>query len=288
MRVSLKHLQAIEALAKAKSFRAAAQQLCISQPALSKQIKSFEDLYGVEMFIRTPNGAMLSYQGELIISEIVNLNKHVDKVERYIQQVVVNNEGSLQIGFGKSSNDFLPSIIREFKAQHSNIHLSLLDLASHIQEEQLLMGLIDLAFMRAPRNLNLKRVKVSSDEFVLVVSKHLYQGEEIQDYLDKYDLLMLKQTDKSEMINQTKAILAGRNFRTNHIATDIETILTLIISDVGVSILPKKSILQYTHEIAVIPFEQDTSWGIYLVWDPAQVTQSIEQFVNYAKQKLVL
>ncbi|MBD1573345.1 LysR family transcriptional regulator [Vibrio sp. S17_S38] len=283
MNISIKQLQAIETLAKVKSFRIASHQLCISQPALSKQIKNVEDMYGFDIFIRSPNGVMLSSQGEIMINEIISLNNHIAKVDSYIKEIAQDNMGSLQIGFGKSSYDFLPNIIRDFKAQYASTHLSLLDFASHEQEEKLLVGLLDIAFMREPKNSNLERLKVSSDEFVLVVSKHLYQSAQIDFYLDKYDLLMLTQKDKSEMNRHIKRILMGKNVRESYISDDIQTILTLITSHVGVSILPRKSILQHSNELVVIPFEQDTSWNIYMVWDALRISKSIENFVQYVK-----
>ncbi|MBU2704974.1 LysR family transcriptional regulator [Zooshikella marina] len=47
MRINIKHLLAVEELANVGDFRLASQKLCISQPALSKQIKYFEELYSI-------------------------------------------------------------------------------------------------------------------------------------------------------------------------------------------------------------------------------------------------
>ncbi|MBU2709857.1 LysR family transcriptional regulator [Zooshikella harenae] len=285
MRLNIKHLLAIEELAKAGNFRVASQKLCISQPALSKQIKYFEELYDIEIFIRGAKGIELSDAGKAIIQEIISLNRHAEKLDKYIINAA-KSISNLHIGFGKSSNDFLPGLIREFKKSYTSLCISLIDLPSYEQEEQLLTGVIDVGFMRKPKTNTLKSVKVSSDEFVLVVSKHIHKTNKVEYYLKEYDLLMLSLFDKSEMNNQILKIISGLDYKINSISTDIQTTITLVMSNVGVSILPKKSIYKDCSDIVVIPLGKNTSWDIHMVWDPNRMSKSINLFVEYVKNNL--
>ncbi|MGI0116807.1 LysR family transcriptional regulator [Zooshikella sp. RANM57] len=287
MRLNIKHLLAIEELAKAGNFRVASQNLYISQPALSKQIKYFEELYDIEIFIRGAKGIELSDAGKAIIQEIISLNRHAEKLEKYIINAS-KNISNLHIGFGKSSYDFLPGLIRDFKQHYPSLCISLVDLPSYEQEEQLLTGVIDVGFMREPKTNELKSVKVSNDEFVLVVSKHIHKSNSIEYYLQQYDLLMLSLFDKSEMNNQILKIISGLDYKINSISQDIQTIITLVMSNVGVAILPKKSICKDCSDIAVIPLGKNTRWDIYMVWDPNRMSKSINLFVDYVKNKLNL
>ncbi|MBU2704973.1 hypothetical protein KCM76_03215 [Zooshikella marina] len=82
-----------------------------------------------------------------IIQEIISLNRHAKKLEKYIINSA-KNISNLQIGFGKSSTDFLPGLIRDFKERNTSTCTSLIDLPSYEQEEQLLTGVIDVGFMR--------------------------------------------------------------------------------------------------------------------------------------------
>lgn len=283
MKLNLKQLQAIEVLAKTKNFRIASEKLCISQPALSKQIKAFEQRYGLELFERSPTGAVLSHQGQMIINEILSLNRHAERLDTHIKRVVENDAESLQIGFGKSSSDFLPEIIQKFRSKQSNVSLSLHDLASHEQKEKLLDGLLDVAFMRDPKHSDLEKLRISSDEIVLVVSKFLYQGEDIQYYLDNYDLLTLQQSQNSALNRQVKNVLMSFNYRDYDISSDIQTILMLVMSGAGVAILPKKSIAKYSNDVKFITFSEDASWNIYMVWKADVPNKSIAGFTSFVK-----
>ncbi|MBU2704498.1 LysR family transcriptional regulator [Zooshikella marina] len=282
MRLNIKHLLAIEELVKTGNFRVASQNLCISQPALSKQIKYFEELYDIEIFIRGAKGIELSDAGKAIIPEIISLNRHAEKVEKYIVNTS-KNISNLHIGFGKSSYDFLPGLIRDFKTSYPSLCISLIDLPSYEQEEQLLTGVIDIGFMREPKTNVLNSIKVSSDEFVLVVSKHIHKSDSIEYYLQHYDLLMLSLFEKSEMNNQILKIISGLDYRINSISKDIQTIVALVTSNVGVAILPEKSIYKDCRDIAVIPLGEETRWDIHMVWDPNRMSKSVNLFVEYVK-----
>ncbi|MCG2836247.1 LysR family transcriptional regulator [Photobacterium sp. WH77] len=286
MKVNPKHLSSIEILAKVKSFRVASQILCISQPALSKQIKNFEDAYEIEMFVRDSQGVVLSDTGKLVINEITALNRHIKKTDELISSISQNNLTPLSIGFGKSSNDFLPVFIRDFQKKHSNISISLSDICSQDQEDQLLSGSLDIGFMRKPASQSLGSIRVSSDEFVLAVSKSQYDSDHIDFYLQKYNLLMMSNHSKSQINLNTMSLLKNRTYKITNISADLQTIITLILSNTGVAILPKKSILGIYDAIQLIPFPKETSWDIHMVWNPNRLSRSVELFIEHVKDQI--
>jgi LysR family nitrogen assimilation transcriptional regulator len=64
MAIDLRSLRYFSAVATARSFSRAAEQLRIAQPALSLQVKKIEDNLGVALLARTSKGAMLTAEGE--------------------------------------------------------------------------------------------------------------------------------------------------------------------------------------------------------------------------------
>lgn len=61
------YLDAFLAVAKTEGFSSAARQLHITQSALSQRIKNLEDQLALTLFIRTPQGALLTEQGERLL-----------------------------------------------------------------------------------------------------------------------------------------------------------------------------------------------------------------------------
>lgn len=73
---SISDLQAFEVAARQGSFTRAAQELCVTQGAVSKQIKSLETFLGVSLFRRTHTGLQLTQAGHAYLNDIrVALNR---------------------------------------------------------------------------------------------------------------------------------------------------------------------------------------------------------------------
>lgn len=67
---SLTDLQAFEVAARHSSFTRAAQELCVTQGAVSKQVKHLEEFVGVELFLRIRQGLVLTEAGRSYLTKI--------------------------------------------------------------------------------------------------------------------------------------------------------------------------------------------------------------------------
>lgn len=66
-RIKFRHLDAFSAIARAGSFKAAAAQLNLTQPAISKTLKELETILGVTVMQRSRSGVALTEQGEIFL-----------------------------------------------------------------------------------------------------------------------------------------------------------------------------------------------------------------------------
>ena len=67
---SLTDLQAFEVAARHSSFTRAAQELCVTQGAVSKQVKHLEEFVGVELFLRIRQGLVLTEAGRSYLTKV--------------------------------------------------------------------------------------------------------------------------------------------------------------------------------------------------------------------------
>lgn len=91
----LRHLVAV---ARAGSFSRAAQELHLSQPALSRSIAALEEQLGIRIFDRTSQGADLTNLGKLAVSEAERLLKEVRLFEQNLDLYARGESG--KVGFG--------------------------------------------------------------------------------------------------------------------------------------------------------------------------------------------
>lgn len=66
-RIKFRHLDAFSAIARARSFKIAAEQLNLTQPAISKTLKELEEILGVVVMERSRAGVSLTPQGEVFL-----------------------------------------------------------------------------------------------------------------------------------------------------------------------------------------------------------------------------
>ena len=64
MRVTLRQLSTFEAVARLKSFSAAANEMCVSQPTVSKQIKALHEEIGLPLIEQIGKKVFLTEAGE--------------------------------------------------------------------------------------------------------------------------------------------------------------------------------------------------------------------------------
>jgi len=109
------------------SFKAAAEQLFVSQPAISKQIKNLEDILGVKLFYRYTKGVELTNEGKLLLEQIEKVNFYLEVSEKCINSSKVLDSGELIIGCQSHIVSFyLLDIIEKFRHDYPGITIKII------------------------------------------------------------------------------------------------------------------------------------------------------------------
>lgn len=141
------HLRAFLAVHEAGSLQAAARQLHITQPALSKAIKELENQYGVSLFNRSAHGITLTPYGQ----RLLGYARLMQETARRAQQDLESMQGALNsevtIGITPVSSLLKPLVgsLNEFQRRHPAAKLRILEMRPAQLLEQLRQGGIDFA-----------------------------------------------------------------------------------------------------------------------------------------------
>jgi DNA-binding transcriptional LysR family regulator len=100
MKLQLRHVQHVVALAEEGSYTAAARRLNLSQPALSRSIQTLEELLGAPLFDRTSAGIVPTSIGSIVLERGRLLLQDAKSVEREVRLALGLETGSLTIGAG--------------------------------------------------------------------------------------------------------------------------------------------------------------------------------------------
>lgn len=150
-RIKFRHLDAFSAIARARSFKIAAEQLNLTQPAISKTLKELEDILGVVVMERSRSGVSLTPQGEIFLQFAEQSTAALRHGMRSIQGTD-HIAGELRLGALPSvASSLLPEAVLTFMAQSPNTLVEIhegphLDLTSRLRS-----GGLDLVVGRLGR-----------------------------------------------------------------------------------------------------------------------------------------
>ena len=145
----MRELRVFVAVLEHRSFRKAAAQLHVTQPAVTKSIAGLEEMLGVRLFDRVANGVEPTAHGtsfapyaRAIFGEIRSAARQLDIVSR-------GASGTLQVGVvPMPAASFLPEAIGAMVHSHRNVLIRMTEAREHELADLLRKREIDLAFVR--------------------------------------------------------------------------------------------------------------------------------------------
>lgn len=171
---SMTALQCFEAAARHLSFTRAAEELSLTQSAVSKQVAQLEDMLHHHLFLRIRRRLQLTPAGSLYLAEVHKILTQVDMSSRYVltygQQTEVLKVAT-QPSFGVR---WLIPHLKGFGRKHPNIHL---DIRNEMEPFALQQGAADVVFFFGRGTWpGATCVKLFTEEVVPVCAPELLQG----------------------------------------------------------------------------------------------------------------
>ncbi|MGF6773618.1 DNA-binding transcriptional LysR family regulator [Paraburkholderia sp. GAS199] len=166
---TLRQLKIFETVARHLSFSRAAEELYLTQPAVSTQVKQLEEHAGIALFEQlgkkiylTPAGSEMLHYARTIIDQFRQMDGAMDRLQGIAG-------GQLNVAVISAGDYFFPRLLGEFARRNEGVRLNL---AVHNREEllhQLAHNLTDLAIMvRPPHDLDTLNESFAPHPYVIV------------------------------------------------------------------------------------------------------------------------
>lgn len=151
--MTLLQLMYFVALADVRNFTRAADHCGVSQPTLSRQIRTLEEELGAALVDRgTGQGTLtLTPAGEVVLPLARRMLADADGARTAVAEIVGLQSGRVRVGATPSlCIGLLADVLRDFHAAHPAIHLSLSENGSQPLVRDLSRGLLDVALVIVP------------------------------------------------------------------------------------------------------------------------------------------
>lgn len=159
-RPSIKQLEYFLTIARASSFRGAAEQLGLSQPALTMQIATLEEVLGVQLFDRSRAGTLLSPAGRELLPLAREILDHYQQLADLSEQGQQELAGTFRMGVSPTMGPYLlPRVLPELHKRYPLLRLQIQEAIPRQLEQGLAAGDYDLILTVLPMNTGNNRVR---------------------------------------------------------------------------------------------------------------------------------
>jgi len=172
--MELQQLRYFVAVADAGKVTAAARDLHVAQPSVSKQLRKLETELGAPLFERGKTGVALTAAGQILLPWAKRVLTDLEGARSDVAGLASLERGRLSIGATPSlSTVLLPRVLAAFHSEHPGITLNVLEAGSGDLVERLAMGGLDLALviLPVPREELFDTTPLLREELVLAVAK---------------------------------------------------------------------------------------------------------------------
>jgi len=256
--MDINQLQYLRELVHTGSFTLAAENLDISQPALSTRIRHLEDEMELILIDRTQKPLVLTPEGEKVMEVALEILQRVEAIKDLPFKLQKEVKGELRIGIIPTlAPYFVPLFVSELNKEYPELELIIEELITSDIIHKLRSGHLDAGILSTPVDAgNLKTGVLFYEKFFLYVSdRHpLYKKDTVslRDF-DPEDLWYLQEGNCFQ--NQVNAIckLAGRSPASQPLvykSNSIESLRRIVESKRGMTFIPELATL-------MIPSEQE-------------------------------
>lgn len=216
MNFTLRQLEIFQLVAKHLSFTKAAEELFLSQPAVSGQVKQLENAVGLDLYEQLGRKIYLTEAGKLLYEFSSNINSEINNVKKDINNLKGMDGGLLYVSVATTVNYFAARHLSKFCQQHTGIrlHLDVTNRATLI--EQLENNDTDLVLMGSlPDDLDLVIEPFMENPLVIIAPPNHPMVDEKNIPLRKLkdEKLLMREVGSGTRIAMEKFFLEKKNFK---------------------------------------------------------------------------
>lgn len=125
MNITLRQLKIFEAVARHLSFTRASEELHLTQPAVSMQIKQLEQAVGLPLLDQNGKKTYLTEAGEEMYRYACAINDKLQEVAQVFEELKGMKRGHMSIAVASTANYFAPRLLATFFQRYPDVRVSL-------------------------------------------------------------------------------------------------------------------------------------------------------------------
>lgn len=284
-------LEYFKRVAQLQHITHAAEQLSISQPALSRSISKLEEELGFPLFERRGKHVLLNRYGTIFLQYVERSMQEIAEGKQVINDLIHPNHGSVSLSFLHSlGSNLVPSLLSKFRSFHPHIQFKLYQNATNLLLEQLEAGEVDLCLCSPVTKKDYMEWEPLFKEelFIVVPLDHrLARRTSIRLEEIAHDpVITFKKDYGLRLLTDHLFNKAGLNPFVTFEGEEIMTVAGLVEANLGVALIPHLSGLDNTN-LSFLPVSEPLCQRmIGIAWARGRyLSPAARQFLNFVLQR---
>jgi DNA-binding transcriptional LysR family regulator len=295
MRVTLRQLQVFEAVARLGSFSRAAEEIHVTQPAVSKQIRQLQQEVGLPLLEQIGRQVCLTDAGRELLATCSDWLDTWNRFEQSIADLKGLKQGRLRIAVVTTAKYFMPRVLGPFCGQYPGIDVSLEVINRNRLLERLGHNADDLYVMGVPpEGWEIESQPLVENNLVVIAPRaHRLAGRRRIPFAQLADETFIAREDGSGTRMTTERVFAenGVHFRIRMELGSNEAIKQAVAGGLGLAVLSQNTLGDPAAEdlavLDVTGFPVRRSW--YIVWPRGkQLSVVAATFVDFLHRHVAL
>ncbi|MGB6966196.1 MAG: LysR family transcriptional regulator [Xanthobacteraceae bacterium] len=262
--MELRHLRYFVAVAEAGSLTVAAEKkLHTAQPSLSRQIRDLEYEVGVQLMSRSVHGIELTAAGKAFLDHARLALLQVDAAGEAARRAAQPEKRAFTIGFLAGQElVWLPEVLRILRDEQPDIEITLASQSSPELAGALMRGKVDVAFLRREKDAPGIAFKSLIKEPLVAVlpAGHRLTAQKavrIQDLAEETYISPTRVAPALKAVIENYAAKSGIVLKPEYDAENTSSVLSLVTSTGGVTLLPLYVKLMLPASVVIRPLQGD-------------------------------
>jgi DNA-binding transcriptional LysR family regulator len=296
--VDLIKLRYFRTVAKTLHFRRAAALLNVSQPPLSKSIKTLEDQLGTQLFVRSRRHVELTPAGQVLLERCEKIFQELEDAQKEVKRYGAGEKGSLRIGCEDGTTfSVLPRLLENFQKRYPAISCSVVTQPVAQQIAGLQSGDLDAGIIPLPvHHAELELMKLHSCSLMAAFAERLPLSKKSNLRLRdlRHQPVVKLPEDQDNLYSVILPYLRKQKIAVKLVpgAFDITTLLLMAASGLGIALIPcsyrqcgpsglvYREIIDSTLELSVgLAWKKGTRNGV--VWNLVDLARDMIQRGGY-------
>lgn len=292
--MDIRQLQYVLQIVRSQSFTKAADALHITQPTISKAVRTLEEELGVRLFVRTGRSIALTDAGKVIYEGAVKMVGQLEEMESGLSELAGLRKGRISIGLPPMVGAyFFPAVIGKFRERYPGIAISIVEDGSKRIEAAVAGGDLDMGVVLLSGADDLFRYDPVVEEQLQIIlpSGHRFAGQEsikLSQLADEPFILFREDfTLHDKMLEACRA--AGFQPRIFCESSQWDFISGMVAAGLGIAMLPETICRELDPaEISVVRLEEPCiSWRLVMIWrKDGYLSFAAREWLQFAREQL--